>query len=529
MRKECFKMNNEQFLQLTAQLSDMMTLLKSIQEQNQELKNDNALLREENEYLKRKLFGTKSETSHSLGYDQLSFFDEAENECDEEILNVEGHKRVKKKKHKDQLKIKLENLPHEEVLLTIPENQRDCPKCGHDLSPVGKEYVRTEVQFIPASLKVIKVYRETYECRECKKTGAKMMVKTGMPAPVIPHSYASPESVAHIMKEKYVNGVPLYRQEAEWKRLGLELSRATMANWIIIAAQEWLMPLKNRMHEIMVKDNYIHADETTIQVLNEDGKKNTTKSYMWVYSTIRESETPIRIFEYKPTRAGYNPELFLKGFSGKVITDGYSGYNNLPGVTNVYCWAHARRKFRDAIPSEVKNVNSTLAKQGLDKIGKLFSIESEIDHLSPDEKVKVRQNKAKPILEEFFDWCDKHQDEVLSKSKISQAFKYALNHRHGLSEYINDGLLPMTNSLDERTIRPFAVGRKNWLFSASPKGADASAAVYSIIETAKANRLDPYKYLNFVFHYLPSQDLIKNPDSLNKFLPWNEQVQKYCK
>ena len=210
------------------------------------------------------------------------------------------------------------------------------------------------------------------------------MVKTGIPTPVIPHSYASPESVAHIMKEKYVNGVPLYRQKAEWKRLGLELSRATMANWVIIAAQECLMPLKERMHEIMVKDNYVHADETTIQVLNEEGKKNTTKSYMWIYSNIRESETPIRIFEYKPTRAGYNPELFLKGFTGKVITDGYSGYNNLPGVTNVYCWAHARRKFRDAIPSDVKDVNSTLAKQGLDKIGKLFAIESEIDNLSPD-------------------------------------------------------------------------------------------------------------------------------------------------
>ena len=522
-------MNNEQFLQLTAQLSDMMKLLQSIQEQNQELKNDNALLREENEYLKRKLFGTKSETSHSLGFDQLSLFDEAENECDEEVLNVEAHKRVKKKKYKDHLKIKLENLPHDELILTLPEKDRECPQCGHGLSSIGKEYVRTEVQFIPAQLKVLKIYRETYECRQCKKSGDKMIVKTGIPSPVIPHSYASPESVAHIMKEKYVNGVPLYRQEAKWKRLGLELSRAIMANWVIIAAKEWLMPLKKRLHEIMVNDHYIHADETAIQVLNEADKKNTTKSYMWVYSNIRESEKPIRIFEYKPTRAGYNPELFLKGFEGKVITDGYSGYNNLSGVTNVYCWAHVRRKFRDAIPTDTKNINNTLAKQGLDRIGKLFEIEKKIDKLSAEEKVKTRQKEAKPLLEEFFEWCDNHQDEVLSKSKISQAFKYALNHRKGLSEYLDDGLLPMTNSLDERTIRPFAVGIKNWLFSTSPKGADASAAVYSIIETAKANGLDPYKYLCFIFHYLPSQDLIKNPESLNLFLPWNEQVQKLCK
>ena len=237
-------MDNKQFLQLSAQLSEVMKLLQSIQEQNQELKNENALLREENEYLKRKLFGTKSETSHSLGFDQLSFFDEADTECDEEFLTIESHKRMKKKKYKDQLKVKLENLPHEEVVLTLPEKDRECPKCGHGLSPVGKEYVRTEVQFIPAQLKVLEIYRETYECRQCKKSGAKMMVKTGIPAPVIPHSYASPESVAHIMKEKYVNGVPLYRQETEWKRLGLDLSRATMANWVVIASREWLMPLK---------------------------------------------------------------------------------------------------------------------------------------------------------------------------------------------------------------------------------------------------------------------------------------------
>ena len=528
-------MNSEQLLQLTAQLSDMMALLQSVQKEKEELramieelKNDNALLKEENNYLKRKLFGTKSETSHSLGFDQLSFFDEAEQECDEEVLNIEGHVRHKKK-YKDQIKIKLSNLPQEDVLLTLPENEKECPRCGHQLKAVGKEYVRQEVQFIPAKLKVINYYRETFECRACKKDGSKVMVKTGVPAPVIPHSYASAESVAHIMKEKYVNGVPLYRQETEWKRLGLDLNRATMANWVIIVAQEWLMPLKRRMHQLLIQENYVHCDETTVQVLNEPGKDNTTKSYMWVYSSIKESPTPIRIFEYKPTRAGYNPKEFLKGFKGKVITDGYAGYNQLLSVTNVYCWAHCRRKFRDSLPDNVENIDDTLAKQGLDQIKELFKIEDKIKDLTPEEKAEIRQKEAKPLLDKFFAWCEESKEDVLSKSKIHQAFQYTLNLRKGLSEYINDGYLPMTNSLDERTIRPFAVGRKNWLFSASPKGADASAATYSIIETAKANGLDPYKYLCFVFKYLPSQDLVNNPESLDMFLPWSKESKENCK
>lgn len=528
-------MKEQVLLNLTAQLTEMNSLIKKLNEdmqilrdENTRLKNENALLKEENEYLKKKLFGTKSETSHSLGFGQLSFFDEAETECEAELLEDISYKR-RKKKHKDFLNIRLEALPSEEVLLTLPEEERICPRCGHKLNRVGKEFVRNEVQFIPARLKVKKIYRETFECRNCKKEGNIMMIKTGIPAPVIPHSFASAESVAHIMKEKYVNGVPLYRQEAEWKRLGLELSRATMANWIIIASKEYLIPLKERLHELLLKEHYIHCDETPVLVLNEEGKKNTTKSYMWVYANIRESKTPIRIFEYKPTRAGYNPQIFLDGFHGFVITDGYSGYNNLNGVTNAYCWAHARRKFVESIPSNIENVNETLAKQGVDMIGRLFGIEKEIDKLEPEEKARIRQERLKPVVEEFFKWCEKNLTLVSNGSKIAKAIGYAQNHKKGLSEYLNDGLLPMTNSLDERTIRPFTTGRKNWLFSASPKGAEASAAVYSIIETAKANGIDPYRYLSFIFTYLPSQDLIKHPESLDMFLPWSKQTKAYCK
>ena len=534
-------MDEQIVLNLTKQVTEMSLLLTrlndeiqklkdeniALKKENELLKKENALLKEEAEYLKKKLFGTKSETSHSLGIEQFSLFDEAETECEPELLEEISYKR-KKKKYKDQLKLKLESLPSEEVLLTLDEDERVCPRCGHGLNRIGKEFVRNEVQFIPARLVVKKIYRETFECRNCKKEGNIMMIKPGIPAPVIPHSFASAESVAHVMKEKYVNGVPLYRQEAEWKRLGLELSRATMANWIIISSKEYLIPIKDRMHEILLEGHYVHCDETPIQVLNEPEKKNTTKSYMWVYANIKESETPIRIFEYKPTRAGDNPQKFLEGFSGYVITDGYAGYDHLKGITNAYCWAHARRKFVESIPSNIENVNETLAKQGVDMIGRLFGIEKEIDKLEPEEKARMRQEKSKPILDAFFKWCEGNRTQVSRGSKISKAIEYVLNHQKGFSEYINDGRLPMTNSLDERTIRPFTTGRKNWLFSASPKGAEASAAAYSIIETAKANGLDPYKYLTFVFTYLPSQDLVKNPEILDKFLPWSRQAKTYC-
>lgn len=203
------------------------------------------------------------------------------------------------------------------------------------------------------------------------------------------------------------------------------------------------------MHEELLKEHYTHADETTIQVFREPGKESTTKAYMWVYASIKESKKPIRIFDYKPTRAGYNPEQFLKGFQGAVITDGYAGYNNLEGVTNVYCWAHARRKFSDSMPKDMKNKNGTLAQEGLKKIAALFKIEKETENLEADEKVTIRQEKAKTLIDDFFSWCEKHKDEVLSKSKIYTAFQNALNHKKGLSEYLNDGYLPMTNSLDE--------------------------------------------------------------------------------
>ena len=510
--------------ELKASISSLNALVESLKSDNEYLKNNNDLLREENAYLKRKLFGVKSEKM-PCSVEQLSLFDEAEQECEPELLEEITYKRAKKKQ-KGTLEIKLDNLEHVKEVYDIDEKDRICDICGTKMHRVGEEFVRHEVVYEPAKLYVKDIYRKTYECRNCRKRGKVVMLKAGTPAPVIPHSFTSPSVLSQVITDKFVNHMPLYRQEAEWKRLGLDLSRTTMANWLIIASREYFIPIVNRMHEILVVEKYVHSDETTVQVLNEPGKPATSKSYMWVYSSIRESSKPIRIFEYKPDRKAENPQKFLENFSGTLISDGYGGYNNISGVVNAYCWAHARRKFYEALPADMKDVSDTLAYTGLKKIAKLFAIEKEIDTLPPEDKVKIRQEKSKPLVDDFFSWCADAQNKSLTRSKIGKAIQYALNLEKGLRVYLDDGLVPMTNSLDERNIRPFTVSRKNWLFSTSTKGADASASIFSLIETAKANRLSPFDYIEYILEIMPQIDIIQHPEKIDWFMPWSDQIKE---
>ena len=510
--------------ELKASIASLNALVESLKSDHEYLKNNNDLLREENAYLKRKLFGVKSEKM-PCSVEQLSLFDEAEQECEPELLEEITYKRAKKKQ-KGTLEIKLDNLKHVKEVYDIDEKDRICDICGTKMHRVGEEFVRHEVVYEPAKLYVKDIYRKTYECRNCRKRGKVVMLKAGTPAPVIPHSFTSPSVLSQVITDKFVNHMPLYRQEAEWKRLGLDLSRTTMANWLIIASREYFIPIVNRMHEILVEEKYLHADETPIQVLNEPGKPATSKSYMWVYSSIRESSKPIRIFEYKPDRKAENPQKFLEDFNGTLISDGYGSYNNIEGAVNAYCWAHARRKFYEALPADMKDASDTLAYTGLKKIAKLFAIEKEIDTFPPEDKVKIRQEKSKPLVDDFFSWCADAQNKSLTRSKIGKAIQYALNLEKGLRVYLDDGLVPMTNSLNERNIRPFTVSRKNWLFSASTKGADASASIFSLIETAKANRLSPFDYIEYILEIMPQIDIIQHPEKIDWFMPWSEQIKE---
>lgn len=505
--------------------------VKTLEKRITELEQENKLLHDTVDYLTRKLFGRSTEKTSSLSLGQMSIFDEAETQADPkaeepDLKEVEGYRR---KKFKGQRMELLKDIPHDKRLCTLVEEDRFCEICNTPLVSVGEEFVRTEIEFIPAKVRVIDYYRETFECRTCRKNGDPYMEKSPMPYPVIQHSMASPSTVAWVMHQKFVNALPLYRQEKEWKTLGVNLNRATMANWILAASRDWLMPLVELMHQKLLQEKYLHADETTVQVMNEEGRKNTTDSYMWVYSTGQHCQHPIRIFEYQPGRSGKYPQEFLKGFKGFLHTDAYSGYKKVTEITRCLCWTHVRRNFVDALPKDINSPEATFPSQGITYCNKLFEIEKILENLSSEQRKSERLKQEKPVLDAFWAWIDSTRSKVLPKSKLSEALNYALNHKKDLMTYLEDGSCSISNNLAENSIRPFTIGRKNWLFSGSPKGAAASATVYSIIESAKANGLNPYKYLNFIFKELPGVQFSQYPEFLEDYLPYNPEVQETCK
>jgi transposase len=505
--------------------------VKNLENRISELEQENKRLHDTVDCLTRKLFGSSSEKTAALSKGQLSLFDEAEIEADPnapepDLKQVEGYRRKKFKGQRAEL---LKDLPRIKRLCTLVEEDRFCEACETTLVSIGEEFIRTEIEFIPAEVRVIDYYRETFECRTCRKEGEPYIEKSPMPYPVIQHSMASPSTVAWVMHQKFVNALPLYRQEKEWKTLGVSLSRATMANWILAASRDWLTPIVELMHKKALNEKHLHVDETTIQVMNEEGRKNTSDSYMWVYSTGKHSKNLIRIFEYQPGRSGKYPEKFLKNFKGYLHTDAYAGYNKVSGITRCLCWAHLRRYFVDALPKDINSPEATLPSQGIEFCNKLFDIEKKLEGLTSEERTQERLKQEKPILDAFWSWVEKSKDSILPKSKLSEAFKYSLNQKEDLMNYLKDGNCSISNNLAENSIRPFTIGRKNWLFSGSPKGASASAAVYSIIESVKANGLNPYKYLYYIFKELPGVQFGQCPEFLEDYLPWNPEVQERCK
>jgi len=503
-----------------------------LEKQISQLEKENLILQEKVDFLTRKLYGNKSEQTLSLGIEgQVSIFDEAEQEADNEVLepDMKDVASYRRKRFPGQREELLKDIPHEKKLCTLAEEDRFCLTCGGALHSVGEEFVRTEIEFIPAKVRVIDYYRETFECRSCRKNGEPYMEKSPMPTAVMQHSYASASTVSWVIHQKYELAVPLYRQEKEWEALGVNLSRATMSNWIITCYRDWLSPITKLLHEKLLEQTYLHIDETPVQVLNELGRKNTTDSYMWVYSSIKESKHPIRIFEYQPGRSGKYPEAFLKDFKGFIHTDAYKGYEKVRGITRCLCWSHLRRYFVDALPKDVKSPEATVPSQAIEYINKLFEIEKKLEVLSTKGRMEQRLEQESPVLEAFWSWAKTASVEILPKSKLGQAFTYAFNQKEGLMNYLLDGNCALSNNLAENSIRPFTIGRKNWLFSGSPKGAKASAGIYTLIETAKANGLNPNKYIQYILSDIPGSAFLENPEFLEDYMPWNPAIQKRCR
>ena len=314
----------------------------------------------------------------------------------------------------------------------------------------------------------------------------------------------------------------MYRQEQEWNRAGVMLSRQTMSNWVLRVAEDWLRPIYDHLHRQLLQREVLHADETTLQVLKLEGQTARSKCYMWLYRTGGDAEHPIVLYEYQQNRKAENAEAFLKGFTGWLHADGYSGYHRLPeNIRVVGCWAHARRKFDEALQTLPKEKRQeSLAATGECYCTRLFQLEQALVELTPEERYTKRLELEKPVLDALLAWANETSAKTAPKSALGKALHYLREQWPYLVRYLEDGRLELSNNRAERSIKPFVIGRKNWLFSNTPAGAQSSAVIYSLIETAKENDLDPYRYLVWLLHNAP--DMSRTDEAwAESFLPVN--------
>lgn len=518
-----------------SEYAELKSKNNQLESQNDKLKTENDELKERLDWLlervrlaKKKEFGRSSEKSE---YFQLDIFNEAEAFYDDEkkepeLTEIKAYRRKKSKELPSKLP---EDLPVEVIECTLPSEELTCSKCGGDRHEIGRTLARSELKLIPASASIKEFWQVTYGCRTCENEGTEVpIIKADVPKAVIKGSFASPEAISHIATQKFVMGSPLYRQEQELNSKGILLSRQTMSNWLIKATETHLFPIYDKMHEDLKDNSVLHADETTLQVLREPDKTAQSKSYMWLYRTGTENKYPIVLYDYQPDRKHKRPKEFLAGYNGYLQVDGYGAYKKLPeDITIIGCFAHARRNFTDALsalsgrPDDDKK--KTIAGQGKEYCDALFKIEKDIKDEDFAKRKEERQKRAAPILDEFKAWLN--QNNASGKSKTGEALTYMRNQWDYLIKYIDDGRLEISNNRAERSIKPFVIGRKNFLFANTPAGARTSAVLYSIIETAKENGFDPYFYLTYIFSKSPNM----NGDNVESLMPYDPLVQQNCK
>jgi transposase len=471
---------------------------------NEKLKN--AYLLEQFRLAKQARFSSSTEKNIY----QADLFDEAGIECEnteiEEIktIHIESHKR---KKHPVRKALPAD-LPREQIIYDIKEEEKIC-HCGTHLSPIGEE-ITEQLKFIPAKLSVIQHVRLKYACKPCQEN----VCIASMPLLLLPKTNATPELIAHTIISKYSDHIPLYRQSKIWDRVDIDLPRSTLCSWLINTA-ELCEPLVNLLHANLLKENYIQADESPIQVLKEPGRKNTSQSYLWVYRG-----GGIVIFDYQETRGGYHAQQFLGDFKGFLQTDAYAGYHfaeKKPDITPVGCMVHARRPFAQLVKLSKKE---GLATKALYYFKLLYDIETYArdNHLSHVERHLLRNEKAPIILNEFKEWLLLNCTKLPKQHQIGKAIYYVLNHWKALTNYLVDGQLEIDNNKIENLIRPIALGRKNYLFMGSPKGAKAGAIFYSLIATCIENKKDPYQYFCSMLHKIRP---CKTTEDYSKLLPQN--------
>ena len=458
-------------------------------------------------YLQRRF----SASSEKISPDQIGLFNEAEAVVEEEQVESETTS-VKSHARRTQPRVSIPDaLPREDIVHDLPEAEKTCPHDGTELKVIGSED-HEQLELIPAQIKVLRHKRLTYACPCCEQH----IVTATKPKQPIEKSIASPGLLAHVAVQKYADALPLYRQSEIFKRIDIQLDRTNLANWMVRSG-ELIQPLINLLIDHLHQQPVLHLDETRLQVLDEPGKTAQSQSYVWLMAAFHH--TPAIVFHYAPTRSQTVPQALLTASTSAIMVDGYEGYQKACDdyeITRLGCWAHARRKFVDAQKLQKKGKVGK-ADQAIAYIQKLYAIEQHIKDDPPDKRYDYRQTHAKPILEKLNAWMEKSVLTVPPKTAIGKALIYLTNQWHRLVLYIDDGRYPIDNNPAERAIRPFTIGRKNWLFSKSQAGAKASANLYSLIETAKANDLNPYTYLRHVFTALPNANSVEDIEAL---LPW---------
>ncbi len=513
---------------IRTQTQTMETLQKTIDHLQQELANKNSEL----DYLKAKLFGSSSERSKMPFPGQIGLFDaEGDDRVPEiivpEEIEVPAHKRSRKPKatYEEQFG----SLPSRQVPLdSLDDGEKICPVCGETMVPIGTEVVRTELVYHPAVLEKVEYTAATYACPCCKDTLEPQFVKDKA-EPLVPHSYVSSGLAAHVMYAKFINALPYYRQEKDFEnQFGVKISRGTMAHWTIYCAQNYFVPMTAYFQRLLVKRRYVAGDETPIQVLKEKERRPQSKSYVWLFRSGDDGEHPIIIYQYHPTRNGdAAAEFFQDSTPGTyIIVDGYAGYNKLKGFKRCCCYAHIRRYFKEAIPKGKEKDFTDTAVQGFLYCNKLFEYERAYREkgLSYKQIYNRRLRDEKPVVEAFMAWIDKQTP--IKGSRLARAITYASNQKAYMMTYLEDGHCSLSNNMSENSIRPVTVGRRNWLFCDTTDGADASMVLYSLLETARSNRLNPQKYLEYLLEVRPNTDM--SDEELETFAPWNKQVQERC-
>ena len=474
-------------------------------------------LEEQFRLAQQKQFGASSEGHPGQG----ELFNEAEVEV--EPLEVEPEQEtIKYTRNKPKRNPLLKDLPREVMVIDIADEDKICACCNGELHKIGEDKSE-KLEFIPAKVTVIETVRPKYACRACEKDGISNIIKQApVPPSIIPKGYATSSLLSQIITSKYQYGLPLYRQESMFKQYGIELSRKTMAEWMM-KSQLALQILYERLREILLQQSVIQADETTLKVIGED----KTTCYMWLYCCGTDSPNDnlpgadgspmpnIVLYDYQASRSGQCAADFLDGYAGYLQVDGYQGYAKTRAIL-VACMAHARRKFKETEVAQPKNKTGK-ANMALNHIQKLYRLETKIKGKTAEEKYRIRQAEALPLLVQFKEWLDKSVLNVPPKTALGKALAYSINQWPKLIRYIDNGHLNIDNNRAERAIKPFVIGRKNWLFSNTANGAKASATLYSIIETAKANGLAPYDYLNYLLSEIPT---LQQEQSIEHLLPW---------